>query len=104
MEENESISFGIIASSGTARSLAFEALEKAKEGNFEDAQDLISQSEQASLEAHNIQTELLCNAAQGNPCNLDILLVHAQDHLMTSILAKELIEQMILLYKKLDEK
>lgn len=49
MEENESISFGIIASSGTARSLAFEALEKAKEGNFEDAQDLIDQSEQARL-------------------------------------------------------
>lgn len=101
MEENESISFGIIASSGTSRSLAFEALEQAKQGNFEAADDLLTQSEEASLEAHNIQTKLLCEAAQGHPCNLDILLVHAQDHLMTSILAKELIEQMIVLYKNM---
>lgn len=55
-----------------------------------------------SLEAHNIQTALLTKEAQGDHTPVDVLLVHAQDHLMTSILAKELIEQMIELYKRLD--
>ena len=46
------------------------------------------------------QTELLFNDFNGNKAEVDLLLVHAQDHLMTSMLAIELLKEIIVLYKK----
>jgi len=93
------VSFGIIANAGDARSLAFRALEAAKKGNFEEAEELLKQSDAAALEAHHMQTELLFKEANGEKAQVDVLLVHAQDHLMTSMLAVELIKELIAIYK-----
>ena len=95
----EMVSFGIIAHAGDARSYAFGALEAAKAGNFEEAEALLKQSNDAAVEAHHMQTELLVNEANGNKTPVDVLLVHAQDHLMTSMLAVELIKELIEIYK-----
>ena len=95
----EMISFGIIANAGDARSYAFGALEAAKAGNFEEAEELLKKSNEAAVEAHHMQTELLVNEANGNKTPVDVLLVHAQDHLMTSMLAVELIKELINIYK-----
>ena len=37
-----------------------------------------------------MQTELICNEADGNGIEMNLLMVHAQDHLMTSILARRI--------------
>ena len=95
----EMVSFGIIANAGDARSYAFGALEAAKAGNFEEAEELLKKSNEAAVEAHHMQTELLVNEANGNKTPVDVLLVHAQDHLMTSMLAVELIKELITIYK-----
>ena len=95
----EMISFGIIASAGDARSYAFVALEAAKSGNFEEAEELLKKSNAAAVEAHHMLTELLVNEANGQKTPVDVLLVHAQDHLMTSMLAVELIKELITIYK-----
>lgn len=100
----ELVAMELVGNAGEARSLAFEALAKAKKGNFEKAEELLNQSKEASLKAHHTQTELICNEADGNKVEIGLLMVHAQDHLMTSILARELISEMIELYKKLQEK
>ncbi len=98
-EGTEMISFGLIAAAGTARSLAFEALKAAKQHDFDRAAELIEQSKQAALEAHRQQTALLTKEANGDHTPVDVMLVHAQDHLMTSMLAQELIEELIYLHK-----
>ena len=95
----EMVSFGIIAHAGDARSYAFGALAAAKAGNFEEAEALLKQSNDAAVEAHHMQTELLINEANGDKTPVDVLLVHAQDHLMTSMLAVELIKELIEIYK-----
>ena len=95
----EMVSFGIIANAGDARSYAFGALEAAKAGNFEEAEELLKKSNDAAVEAHHMQTELLVNEANGNKTPVDVLLVHAQDHLMTSMLAVEVIKELITIYK-----
>ena len=95
----EMVSFGIIAHAGDARSYAFGALAAAKAGNFEEAAELLKQSDAAAVEAHHMQTDLLINEANGNKTQVDVLLVHAQDHLMTSMLAVELVKELIELYK-----
>ena len=95
----EMVSFGIIAHAGDARSYAYGALAAAKAGNFEEADALLKQSDAAAVEAHHMQTDLLINEANGNKTPVDVLLVHAQDHLMTSMLAVELIKELIELYR-----
>lgn len=99
--DQEFIALNLISNSGTARTKAFEALRKAREGKYEEAKMLLKESEESSLLAHNAQTELLQAEANGDNSNYSIIMVHAQDHLMTSILAKELIEEMVTMYKEL---
>mgnify|MGYP003483022878 FL=1 len=53
------------------------------------------------LRAHDIQTQLICKEADGEEIKIGILMVHAQDHLMCSILARELVEELIKIYKKI---
>ncbi len=105
-EENKTILDGemcalnIIANSGDARSKAFGALEEAKAGNFEAAEQLLAEARECGQKAHNAQTELLFADANGTAPAMNVLLVDAQDHFMTSMLAEELIQEIILLYKQ----
>jgi PTS system cellobiose-specific IIA component len=95
----EVVAMELVGNAGEARSLAFEALAEAKKGNYEKAEELLEKSKEASLRAHHTQTELICNEADGNKVEIGLLMVHAQDHLMTSILARELITEIIEIYK-----
>ena len=95
----EMVSFQLVAAAGEARSLAFEALEKAKAGDFDAATKLMKQSKDAGIKAH-IQTQLLSTEAAGEHLSVDVLLVHAQDHLMCSMLAQELVQELICLYER----
>lgn len=95
----EVVAMELVGNAGEARSLAFEALVEAKKGNYEKAEELLEKSKEASLRAHHTQTELICNEADGNKVEIGLLMVHAQDHLMTSILARELITEIIEIYK-----
>lgn len=61
----EIIAMELVGNAGEARSLAFEALAEAKKGNFEKAEELLELSKEALLKAHHIQTELICNEADG---------------------------------------
>lgn len=100
---SEMIALRIIASAGDGKAKAFDALEEAKKGNFEAANQLIEESDNVSVDAHQAQTDLLVSFANGEATDMDVLLVHAQDHLMTGILAQELIREMIKMYQKIDE-
>ncbi len=100
----EQIVFTIISHAGNARSNSFEALKYAKDGDFTKAETYIKEAGDELLEAHHIQTDLIQREASGDKQDVSLLLMHAEDHLMTAILAKELITEMIDLYKTLYEK
>ena len=82
MTETEQIIVGLISSAGQSKSLAFEALKKVKTGD---------------LQAHTVQTKLIQAemSGSGNKPEVGLLMVHAQDHYMTSQLARDLIEELI---------
>lgn len=94
----EVVAMSLIASAGTGKSLAFDALSKARCGKIEDAQQLMNEAQKAITEAHKAQMNLLQEEAQGNGKAPTLLLVHAQDHLMTGMLAVELIAEIISLH------
>jgi PTS system cellobiose-specific IIA component len=94
-EKLEDIAMNIIANAGAARTAAFEALAKAKEHNYEKARELLESSDDYAHKAHAMHGELLALYAKGEVEQSDILLAHAQDHLMCAVLAKELIAEII---------
>lgn len=50
-------------------------------------------------EAHLVQTQLIEADEGAGKTKMTLVMVHAQDHLMTSILAKELVTELIELYR-----
>lgn len=56
---------------------------------------MIAQAKEDSLQSHEMQSSLLAKIASGENVEVDVFLVHAQDHLMNSVLAIDLIEEMI---------
>lgn len=96
----EQVAFNIILHAGNARSYYFEALKLAREGNFVNVQERITKAKKELIEAHRMQTILLQQEAEGKKQKLSLVLVHAQDHLMNTILAQDLIQEMILMYQK----
>ena len=100
MNENEQNLLEIIVNSGEAKSLSFEAIRAAKEGRFEDADLKMKEAKAVQLKAHHAQTQLLVQEANGEKAEFSILLVHAQDHLMTSLLLKDIIGTLIDVYRK----
>ena len=98
-EELEVIVFDIVNTAGAAKGLSYEALGEAEKGNYSKAEELLKEADKSLLEAHNIQTGIIQNEVNGDNMEVSVLFVHAQDHLMTSILAKELIAELIAIYR-----
>mgnify|MGYP000727030237 CR=1 FL=1 len=55
---------------------------------------------QALSEAHRVQTQLIESDEGEGKMKVSLVLVHAQDHLMTSMLARELVAELIELHEK----
>lgn len=101
MTEMEQMIFGIISSAGDSRAKAFEAMKEIRKGNYEKAKELLENSRQADTEAHNIQTKLIQQEISGeSKSELSLLMVHAQDHYMTSQLARDMIEELINIFEE----
>lgn len=97
----EEIIMNLIIYSGEARSYCMEAIHLAKEGKTEEAKELIAKAAEQLGEAHHSQTGLIQNEAAGNKAEVSLLLVHAQDHLMTSITVKDLATEIVEIYSRI---
>lgn len=96
--------FEIISHGGNARAYAYDAVKAAQEGKIEEADDLLKNAQKELDLAHNTQTKLIQAEINGQSLQINLLMVHAQDHLMTAISEKNLIEQMVGLYKVIYKK
>lgn len=97
----EEIILNLIMHSGEARSYAMEAMELAKGGNVEGAKELIQKSNEELGLAHHSQTSLIQGEAGGQKAEFSLLLIHAQDHLMTTMTLKDLANEIIDIYARL---
>ncbi|MFV0555752.1 MAG: PTS lactose/cellobiose transporter subunit IIA [Lactovum sp.] len=102
-DQHMEIVMGIIMHGGNAKGQAFQAIQLAKEGKFEEAQAAIVASNDALKEAHNTQTSMLTAEAQGEHTEVDLYMVHAQDHLMNAITFKDLAVEMISMEERLQK-
>lgn len=89
----------IVALSGDARTKLLTAVKKAKDGDFAGAQVLVDEAQELLNDAHKSQTDLLTAEARGEVTTPTVLLVHAQDHLMTTMLLRDVIDALMDIYR-----
>ena len=96
MDGLELISFQIISAVGTARSMYIEAIQLAKEGKFAEAKEQIVEGEKVFTEGHHAHAQLVQQEANGEKVEFQLLLMHAEDQLMSAegfkIIATEFID------------
>ncbi len=102
-EELQVAAFEIILHSGTARTIVHEAFADMREGHYDAAAEKLETSNESLLEAHHAQTKLLQDYASGIEIRIEIIMVHAQDHLMTTMTLREVALEMLNLYRKVEE-
>jgi PTS system cellobiose-specific IIA component len=101
MDEMESICFQIISNAGTARSLLIEALQEAREGNFNEVENKMTEANKYFSEAHKIHGKLIQKEAQGEPVPFSLLFMHAEDQLMSTETIRHLTKELLFMYKRL---
>ena len=88
---------GLIGAAGESKDYCFQALDALKNNDFKSAKELIAKSHESDVAAHNVQTKLI--SAEMDPeqesVPMTLLMAHAQDHFMTTQLARELVEHLI---------
>ncbi|MCG8709295.1 PTS lactose/cellobiose transporter subunit IIA [Brenneria sp. 4F2] len=92
----------LIVKSGEARSCSMEALRAAGKAEWEQVGQLLQMAAIAIRKAQAIQTEFI-GTHDKEKSRLDLIIVHAQDHLMNAALCRELAEEIIDLRKELHE-
>ena len=92
-EEITMLGFEIVAYAGDARSKLLESLNAARSGDFARAESLIEEANECIVEAHHAQTA-------GEDLAFSVTLMHGQDHLMTTLLLKDMMQHMLELYKR----
>lgn len=99
-DEVAMIGFEVVAFAGEARSQLMMALDEASKGEFEKADELVFKANASLIEAHKSQTKMIGVEGQGEDLELGFIMVHAQDHLMTTMLLKDTMKHLFNIYKQ----
>lgn len=95
----------LVVKGGNARSKALEAITAASEGKFDLADEKMQECKDFLEEAHGFQTEMIQAEAAGNSqCEVSLMLIHGQDHLMNAMTVRDLAQKMIVMYHKIYNK
>lgn len=94
--------FQIISAVGTARSSYIEAIQEAKKGAFEKAEECIKEGEKSFTQGHLAHAELIQQEAGDTPVQINLLLVHAEDQLMSAETFHIIANELIATYKRIN--
>jgi len=99
-EEMIKINMEIIAHAGMAKTYYLNALDAARNGDFNEADQAYQQAREEYLIAHRTHADILQRFASGETIKSDILLIHAENHLSSAEILGHLAEEIIELRKE----
>ena len=102
MEGIELVSFQIIAAVGSARSYYIEAIQEAKNGNFERSLELIKEGDKNFAEGHHAHAGLIQKEANQEAIDVKLLLMHAEDQLMSAEGFRMIAQEFVDVYKRFE--
>ena len=91
-DELSMVGFEIVAYSGDARSTLLSLLKEMRAGNFENVEEKLKEADE------NIN--LAQQEARGEDMEMGFIFIHGQDHLMTTILLRDIVDDFINLYEE----
>lgn len=103
MTNSEVVSFQLISIAGDAMGKLFEAMEASKKCEMAQAHTLVQEGKALLNDAHNAQTSLLVADANGEKTDVNVLLIHAQDTLMNTVLAETFVNEIIALNDRINQ-
>lgn len=104
MDGIELIAFEIISNVGMAKSLAVEALRDVREGNYDIAEEKMKEASDFLVKGHHAHTSLIQQEASGEKVEFSLIIMHAEDQMMAAETIKSMAEEMIAMFKQLNNK
>ncbi len=102
-DEHMTVVMGLIMHGGNAKGQAFQAIQFAKQGKYDEADKAMALANQELKEAHDVQTDMLTKEAQGEHTEVDLYMIHGQDHLMNAMTFRDMAIEIIELMKRVSE-
>lgn len=96
------ISVDIISNAGNAKSCFVEAVEMAKNNKIRDARERITEGEKSLVESHKAHAKLLTMEANEKSLDFSLLLMHAEDQMMSIETLQIMAESFVELYEKIN--
>ncbi|SHJ82669.1 PTS system, cellobiose-specific IIA component [Clostridium cavendishii DSM 21758] len=104
LEQLNEISMQIILNAGDARAIIEEVIVCIEEGNFEEAEEKMSEAKKKISFAHSSQTKAIQGEAMGDKLPYSVLFAHAQDTLMVVMSELNTTRRLMKLFKKYDKR
>jgi len=101
MEEMVMRCFEIIAAVGMARTCFVQAMESARKGDFEAAEQKMAEGNESLVSGHTAHTDFVQQEAAGDHVEVHLFLVHAEDQLMSAETCKIMAGELIHVYQEL---
>ena len=99
--EMEEICFQIRSNVGAARSNYVEAIALAKKGKLDKAHKFVEEGDSFYKEAHHVHSDLIAQDAGDDKVVLSLILMHAEDQMMSAETSKIYACEFIDLYERL---
>ena len=98
-EEVQIACMQLIAAAGEAHADFYNAIEKARNLDFDGAESDLVAGKKAIAEGHKAQMGLLAAEGKGELGEIGLLLVHSQDHLMGAMMFETVAREFVTLYR-----
>lgn len=99
----EMLAVQMITFVGTARSCYLEAIQAAKNGDTEKAEALMQEGKENFAQGHHAHADILAKEANGENVPITLILLHAEDQLMSAEGFRMIAEEFIDLYTKMSK-
>lgn len=97
----EQVCFELICHVGEARSSFIDAIQQAKKGDFEQAATRMNSGQESFNMGHQVHAKLIQAEMEGMRDHLSLILIHAEDQMMSAENFKLLSGEFIDLYQRL---
>ncbi|ASQ29687.1 PTS chitobiose transporter subunit IIA (plasmid) [Borrelia miyamotoi] len=100
----DDVSMPVVAYAGEAKSFLREALEHAKVGDYDKADQIMNESRMSIERAHEAHRGVIqYSAMKPDSIKIPFILMHAEDHLMSVSSELNIFEELINIYKVIDK-
>ena len=100
MNNLDQLLLSVIANAGESRSDSKAAIEAAKNGDYEEAANLLQKADEAMLLAHQAHTEILYKSTSGAEMPMTFIMAHASNHLSEAETTRDLADVYISIIKE----